>query len=481
MTNYTPFDKDIVDLDEQELQKLVDKSISEGWYIEYKSDLPKKQGKIESSKIVKSISAFANTKGGWLFYGIESDDKNIATNLCGIDFNQYNNLADQISQIISGNIAPKPIYHFKTVPLQSGNFVFIIRIEESPTPPYITSQGIIYQRENNESNPLKDRYVIEKLSEKTDDYYQAIERFCSMGYGETKGQSESNQSYLELYLFPLPFNDFYFKDFFSSDFFKQVALIFYQNVDCFFETKGGNSVNIPMNLGFNSIYSSQNSLIIRPLKEENLIYKTTTVELFTNGCLKFLIPLYEFDLDSIPKYYENSDVIKYLGDTYSPYETVVEFDHFFGSHSNNSREVRKRKETGFANHIRMIDGAELIYVLLIIIAKYKAVLEDCGFDLNTEIGYRARLTETWRKFIFFDNNDYLKKIKLYNLPIAPKNEIEVPRFFKGNFYLLNIKEQFSFFTIARSILDAIGLPDSSTIQFWDIINDGLTRFDITNE
>jgi hypothetical protein len=190
--------------------------------------------------------------------------------------------------------------------------------------------------------------------------------------------------------------------------------------------------------------------------------------------LKFLIPLYEFDLNSVPKYYKNSDVIEYLRNTYSPYETVKEFNHFM-HHS--SKEVTRRKETDFVRHIKMIDGAEFIYVLLIIISKYKAVLEDNKFDLSSEVGFRARVTDTWRKFVFFDNTDYLDKIKLFNLPIAPKNDLEVPRFIKGNCYTLDLSEQVSFFSVARRILDAIGLPDSSTIKFIDIISDGLNRYE----
>ena len=482
MNSYSPFGKELDHLDEQELQKLIDNSISEGWYIEFKSNLPIKTTKIDGIKIVKSISAFANTKGGWLFYGVESNDKNIATNLCGIDTSEHSNLADQLSKIVSSNIEPKPIYHFKLVPLKSGKTVFVIKIEQSPTPPYITSQGVIYQRENNESNPIKDRYIIEKLTEKANDYYESIERFCQIDYGETKGQSESNQSYLELYLFPLPYNEFKFDNFFSSDFFKNVAIRFYQNVDCSFVDKEGEEKKIPLNLGFNSIYSSQNSLIIRPLKDSNLIYKTTTAELFANGSLKFLIPLYEFDINNIPYHYCESSVIKYLQDTYSPYETVIEFNHFmFGSSYDDQREVTRRKDTDFVRHIKMIDGAEFIYVLLIIISKYKAVLEDNKFELKTEIGFRARVTDAWRKFVFFDNEDYLEKIKTFNLPITPKNELEIPRFVRGNYYRLDIREQNSFFEIARIILDAIGLPDSSSIKFGEIINEGVSRYNQHSE
>lgn len=474
---YSPFDKEIDDLDESELNKLIEKSISEGWYVEYKADLPKKSGKLDQSKIVKTISAFANTKGGWLFYGILTDEKNVAKALPGINISEYKNIADQISQVISGNITPKPIFHIKVVKLgQTDNYIIIIRIEESPIPPYITSQGIIYQRENNENNPIKDRYILERLAEKTDLYYSSIDNFCKIKYGETKGQSESNQSYLELYLFPLPFNDFRFKDFYSSDFFKLVAARFYQSVSCTFKDNEG-EVNLSLNLGFNSIYSSEKSLVIRPLKDNNLIYKTTTAELFINGGFKFLIPLYEFDIQNVPPHFENSKVIDYLLDRYSPNETTYETDYFFGNHSNNPpREILKRKDTDFVRHIKMIDGAELIYVLMVITSIYKAILEDSGFDLKTDIGFRAQLTSIWRKFVFFDNEDYLDKIKLFNLPIAPKDNLEIPRFAKGNFYVLNLDEEYSFFTIAKIILEGIGLPDSSSIKFSNIIHDGVKRY-----
>lgn len=484
MSTYTPFDKELENLDENELQKLVDRSISEGWYIEYKADIPRKTSKIEGAKIVKAISAFANTKGGWLFYGVQSNDKNIATDLCGIDINEYENLPDQISQIISANINPKPVYHFKIVPLQTGRYVFIIRINESPTPPYITSAGVIYQRENNESNPIKDRYILEKLAEKTSDYYEVIEHFCQMEYVQTKGQAELHQSYLELYLFPLPFNSFFFKDFYTSEFFKKVQSRFYQSTECIFQDENTQGMALPLGLGFNSIYSSERSLIIRPLTDETLIYRTPTAELFANGGLKCFIPLREFDINNVPKHYESSALIDYLRNKYSPYEMIPGGGSYSWRYTpsglSDLPDIKRRKETDFVRHIRMIDGVELIYILLIILTKYKAIMEDAGFDLETAVGYRARLTNTWRKFVFFDNDDYLEKIKLYNVPIAPKDDIEVPRFAKGNYYTVDLNDRAPFFSVAMTILDAIGLPDSSTIKFADIITEGIKNFDVTH-
>lgn len=296
---YNPFDKELEDINEDELSKLIVNEVDEGWYIEYKSQIPEKSsGKLNTIKIVKSIAAFANTKGGWIFWGVECK-VNTASKICGINLDSYTNLQDQLSRIISSNINPTPIYHFKEVTLASGNVVFIIKVDESPTPPYITGNGVIYQRENNESNPIKDRYIIEKLSEKTEAYVKSIEDFTHFeDYGETVGQSESNQSFLELFLFPRPFDSFEFKGFFTNAFFRSVALNFYDNVDFEIEVDG-EVFSTPLNLGFNSIYTSLDSIIIRPITVKNIIYKGTTVELFRNGNLKVVIPLYDFSLNNV--------------------------------------------------------------------------------------------------------------------------------------------------------------------------------------
>ena len=478
---YNPFDKELLGLTEADLAQLIDKEISEGWYVEYKRDVPRlNTNKLDNLKIAKSVSSFANTKGGWIFWGITCDDKNKPVSIDGITISEFRNFDDQISQIINSNISPQPIYHLRKMSLPNENELIIIQVEESPTPPYITSQGIIYQRENNESKPIKDRYIIEKLNERTTSYYEAIERFCNFDLPETKGQADWNQTYLELYVFPLPFDGFTFKEFYSSEFFKEVAVRFYQNVEVNLKIDDEtieNTKQIDLNLGFNSIYSSEGSLIVRPLRDKNLIYKSTTVELFENGNLKFFIPIYEFDTQNIPEHYRNSNTINYLLDKYSPYETVKQ--HAYGMYRGNSDyklpDITQRSSSDFVNHIKFIDGIELILTILIIVSKYKAVLTDNNFDLQSKIGFRARITDCWRKFVFFDDDDYLEKIKLYNIPISPKNEIEIPEFKKGNAYITSLADDYAYFQIARFILEGIGLPDSQTISFSEIIKKGLER------
>ncbi|WP_046243653.1 AlbA family DNA-binding domain-containing protein [Hymenobacter terrenus] len=425
---YTPFSKSIEHLDIIEVNKLIDNKIGEGWYIEYKSKPPETSpGKLDNIKITKSISSFANTKGGWIFWGIECD-RNEASEIKGFDISSYRNFQDQVSQIIASNINPKPIYHFKELKLNKDTIVFIIQVEESPTPPYITSQGIIYNRENNESKPIKERYIIENLNEKSLNYIKSIEDFSVFDLPQSKGQSNNNQAFLELYLFPKPFNHFEFKSFYNSEFFKKIAAIFYQNAP--FKI---NNIErgIFLNIGFNSIYCSDESIVIRPLRDDNMIYKTTTVELFKNGNLKFLFPIHEFTADSIPQYFGKSKTIEYLLDKFSPNETIRNMRYGVPSLGMKDYELpptTRRKSTDFANHVKLIDGAELILVIMIIMSKYKAVLEESEFELSTEINFRARITDSWRKFIFFEGDDYLEKLKIYNIPLSPKDTIEIPVF-----------------------------------------------------
>ena len=55
MSQYSPFEKSIADLQPSDLAVL--KNVSEGWYLDYKRDL------IPAGSMAKALSAFANTYG----------------------------------------------------------------------------------------------------------------------------------------------------------------------------------------------------------------------------------------------------------------------------------------------------------------------------------------------------------------------------------------------------------------------------------
>ena len=74
---YTPFDVDLQEINETHLAEL--REVAEGWYVEYKSEVPNPR------VLAKSLSSFANRHWGWLFFGIQEDSAdNTAASYPGI-------------------------------------------------------------------------------------------------------------------------------------------------------------------------------------------------------------------------------------------------------------------------------------------------------------------------------------------------------------------------------------------------------------
>src|SRR5947209_2288430 len=108
---YNPFDKPIGEaLTIDDLQLLITRSVSEGYFVEYKGQMQAKD------KIAKSIAALANTYGGWYFIGVDADKThNIATNICGFNLTMCPDPIAVIREVAKSRISPTPIFYPKVV------------------------------------------------------------------------------------------------------------------------------------------------------------------------------------------------------------------------------------------------------------------------------------------------------------------------------------------------------------------------------
>jgi hypothetical protein len=458
---FNPFDVEFHQLEFKHLQELISKQIPEGLFIEYKKDIPKSDEKILTTRIGKSISSFANASGGWIFWGIETKG-NCPSQLTGIEISEINTFEDKIAKIINSNVNPSPIYHIRLINNEPNRFIVVIQVEESPFPPYINSDGIIYYREHNESKPIKDRFILERLYDKKSEYINKIERFSTFELGETRGEDESEVPNVEFYLFPIPYNHFSFKAFNSSSFFNKVKDIFFRGITI---DEADKNKSTTYGVGLNSIYTSQKSLIIRNITDENMIYKTKTVELFENGNLKFSSPIHEFTSNEIPFDYKDTEIMKYLKDKYHPH---VEIDVPNPLAKNRFHSWSGRPETPFATNVRMIHGEDLLALIFYIYTTYSNLLIQSNFNTDNKIGMRIKINNCWRRFVVFDNKTYLDKIKEYNLPLNPKTEIEIPEFVNGDLYLIDIRDNKHFHHIPMILLRGIGLPDSQSLKYDEI-------------
>ena len=63
-----PFSKRFEDINEQDIDELIKNKIQESIFLDYKKTV------IEDNKFIKQISAFANTKGGVMIIGVETNN-----------------------------------------------------------------------------------------------------------------------------------------------------------------------------------------------------------------------------------------------------------------------------------------------------------------------------------------------------------------------------------------------------------------------
>ena len=173
---YTPFAKDINDVDPSELESL--REVHEGWYVEYKSQL------VNPKSLAKSLASFANQFGGWLFLGIgENKQTGTAGTFPGISNEELPQALESLRNAAKDIIRPVVEYRERTFPgpiesigLDSNRSLLAIYIPEGPNTPYVTNDGRIYIRIGDSSSPdhAKDRATFDLLFRRGEDKRQLL-------------------------------------------------------------------------------------------------------------------------------------------------------------------------------------------------------------------------------------------------------------------------------------------------------------------
>jgi hypothetical protein len=172
MQTYSPFSRTIRDLQTADLETL--KQTSEGWYIEYKREIP------NASAVAKSLSAFANTYGGWLFIGIEEESKEnaVAGAFPGVAQDEIGAALQRVRKSAADLLNPSPHFETKvlmgpdsTVGLLESRAVICVWVPRSTTAPHVHKSGNIYRRvsDASEPKPENDRFVLDQLWQRGDD------------------------------------------------------------------------------------------------------------------------------------------------------------------------------------------------------------------------------------------------------------------------------------------------------------------------
>ncbi len=141
-----------------DIEKLLAGTDDETFFFEFKSD------KESPAKLIKEVSAFSNTYGGYILLGI-TDDKTIEGCKQWTEQRVHTTIHDSIT----------PIPNFDVKRLRSGDIVIlVIKINEGTMPPYITNKGQIFERVSSGSFPINDSAKLSQLYNKRSDQLKCI-------------------------------------------------------------------------------------------------------------------------------------------------------------------------------------------------------------------------------------------------------------------------------------------------------------------
>jgi hypothetical protein len=136
----------------EDIQNLINNKIKESLTLEYKRELGD-----NNTKIAEDVSAFANTSGGTIIYGIREDGGLPAS----INWIKSKGVKERIENIALSNIQPKaegiainPIEN----PKDASQAIFVVNIQESLEAPHMVEHRY-YKRYNFQSVPMEDNEV----------------------------------------------------------------------------------------------------------------------------------------------------------------------------------------------------------------------------------------------------------------------------------------------------------------------------------
>lgn len=158
------FDKE--DYSVEDLQKLIQDQIEESINLDYKSAKSLDKSDSKKREIAKDISAFANSDGGIIIYGMQEENhKPISIDFAdGELFNK-----EWLENVIDSNIQQK-IQGIRIFPIRIDSnikkTVYVVKIPASSEAPHISADKKFYRRYNFKSVPMEE-YEVKLLYSRT--------------------------------------------------------------------------------------------------------------------------------------------------------------------------------------------------------------------------------------------------------------------------------------------------------------------------
>ena len=386
---YTPFNKETNhnnDFSVSDLEAL--REVAEGWYVEYKSQLP------ITRDLAKSLSSFANQYGGWLFIGVEENpDTRTARSFPGIENGRIPEVLESLRNAAKDLVRPQVAYLDRTLEgpldtlgLKADRSVVVVNVPEGSNTPYIHNDGKIYIRIGDSSSPTPatDKATFDLLYRRGEDRRSFLKALIERS--PEVSEEEEDNSFIHLSILSDPYETLGHR---------------YQGSYSDFSTAMKNTP-----FPFDNIYTTANGFIARQVRTNNRYNRVLTWE-FSRNCNSFVtIPISTLPLPKLNTRYFSDN----WENPWEPYSIGAEFT---------SDLISKELQD-----CRILNLNILLSLLGVIVARHRTIVGQA--NVKGPFYVKARIDNVWRAIPFIDLREYMAHIGMFDFPVVQDSDLMVP-------------------------------------------------------
>jgi len=347
---YNPFSSDLEDLSAAELGIL--KDVAEGWYVEYKSDV------LSAKKVAKLLASFANHYGGWIFYGVAEakDGSQTAGSFPGLEQGQVGLLVQRLRDASRNTVTPPPYYDYRII----------------KGPPYIHSDGRIYRRvaDSSDPSPETDRFTLDHLWQRGQRERTKLASFLKQQ--PILSEAESELSYVDVFLLSDPFGV-------ASE---RTVLPF----DTFAKLMKSQTASMPCD----NVFTMSEGYVARQVMRNDPYYLSFTWRYFFGGASIVSIPFSSTTLDQV----SNQGWLN----GYAQEEAFLNLIKDSSNHTSH-----------------LLDINQLFTAVAAVVAQQRRLMETT--KTSDQLYSKAVLHNVWRRVPFLDTESYIEFVKSNGFPV----------------------------------------------------------------